>query len=476
MTCACGDHSDPTAALTADRTDDAMPSGRLGRRALLAGTAALGVGALLPAFGRPAAASAYPYVAQPTNPCNFGYDWPRPPAESHIRPIMFPVLEDPSLGKISWSDTYFAPRGGGGCRFHEGQDILGPRMTKLLACVDGTIADLRHRNENSLYIKGDDGWYYCYLHINNDDPGTTNNANQFQYAFAPGLKKGDRVTQGQHVAYLGDSGNAAGIPHLHFEIRRPTPNMWSAPAVNPKPSLDAARPAVLGGGGSPRPVDPTTFAPFASAAAFVAQQHRDFLGPTTQRSTGDAVARIANGTTDPDRFIAELATGPGSGDIVGPTLRLYQGYFLRHPDTAGVKYWIDAIRGGRGLDRASAQFAASPEFTARYGRLDDAGFVNLIYRNLFNRTPDPGGFNFWTTKLAQGADRGWFMRQLCETDEYVNTTKARTELLIVHIAMLQRSPSSNEFLYWQGWLGQNGRTLTDVARTLRTGPEYAARF
>jgi hypothetical protein len=51
-------------------------------------------------------------------------------------------------------------------------------MLKLLSCVNGTIVELRHQaGGNSLYIKGDDGWYYCYLHINNDRPGTDDGSN-----------------------------------------------------------------------------------------------------------------------------------------------------------------------------------------------------------------------------------------------------------------------------------------------------------
>src|SRR5437588_10981707 len=37
-------------------------------------------------------------------------------------------------------------------------------------------------------------------------------------AYAPDVKVGNRVLKGQHIGYLGDSGNSNGVAHLHFEI------------------------------------------------------------------------------------------------------------------------------------------------------------------------------------------------------------------------------------------------------------------
>ncbi|MDQ3461466.1 MAG: M23 family metallopeptidase [Actinomycetota bacterium] len=224
---------------------DQFPS-RLTRRRLLAGGLAVGVVALAPACEPPPTA-AYPARPEPANPCNFGYDWPRPPLEVHRRPMMFPVLDSPTLGRATWTDTYMAPRGSGSCRYHEGQDLIAPKMLKLLACVDGTVVDLRHATSgNSLTLKDDDGYYYGYLHINNDRPGTDDGSNLFANAFAPGLATGQQVRQGQLVGYVGDSGNAetAGS-HCHFEIRVPNATMWKAAAVNPKFSLESAVPAAL---------------------------------------------------------------------------------------------------------------------------------------------------------------------------------------------------------------------------------------
>jgi murein DD-endopeptidase MepM/ murein hydrolase activator NlpD len=149
-----------------------------------------------------------------------------------VRPITFPVE-----GPVTFTDTFGAPRSGG--RTHQGIDLMGKKMQRLLAAADGEVTALRHDNSglsgNSLTITDAQGWRYVYIHINNDTPGTDDGANRFEHAFAPGMRRGAKVTAGQHVAYLGDSGNAENTPpHLHFEIH--TPN---GQVINPYPSLMA---------------------------------------------------------------------------------------------------------------------------------------------------------------------------------------------------------------------------------------------
>jgi putative cell wall-binding protein len=148
-------------------------------------------------------------------------------------PMTFPVI-----GKVSYTDTFGAPRDGG-ARAHEGTDIMGSKMQQLVAAVDGTVTQLTIPQPSygyMLVITGDDGWSYHYLHINNDTPGTDDGQATLDQVFAPGLKKGDRVNAGQFVAYMGDSGNAESTgPHLHFELHDP-----SGAAVNAYASLKAS--------------------------------------------------------------------------------------------------------------------------------------------------------------------------------------------------------------------------------------------
>ena len=160
----------------------------------------------------------------------FGYR-----ASATAIPMVFPLES-----RVPFTHEYLAPRTG---HLHQGIDLFAPKMAKEMAVVSGTIT-LQVRNWNglpwySLWLAGDDGHGYSYSHLNNDTPGTDNGKGGLKYAFAPGLVTGSHVTQGQFIAYCGDSGNAeAEGPQLHFEIHETT--SMSSPAIDPYDSLYGA--------------------------------------------------------------------------------------------------------------------------------------------------------------------------------------------------------------------------------------------
>lgn len=146
--------------------------------------------------------------------------------------IIFPVKE-----VVNFSDDFGNARSGD--RLHEANDLMAPKMTPILAAKGGRIISAPTTEPSygyNLSILGDDGYTYNYLHINNDTPGTDDGLGGILNAYAPGISRGVTVTQGQHIAYVGDSGNAESTaPHLHFEIRLPDNT-----AINPYPYLNAA--------------------------------------------------------------------------------------------------------------------------------------------------------------------------------------------------------------------------------------------
>src|SRR5438067_3460359 len=106
----------------------------------------------------------------------------------------------PVQGPHSFSDDYGQPRGG--VRSHQGNDILSPRGTPVVANVGGSV----QQHPNGLgglayFLEGDDGHEYYGAHLDS-------------FAGATG-----HVPIGTVIGYVGNTGDAAGGPtHLHFEI------------------------------------------------------------------------------------------------------------------------------------------------------------------------------------------------------------------------------------------------------------------
>jgi hypothetical protein len=83
---------------------------------------------------------------------------------------------------------------------------------------------------------------------------------------------------------------------------------------------------------------------------------------------------------------------------------LYVAYFNRPADPAGLAFWEGVVAKANGNTAAvSAEFAKSPEYKAAYAGLSADATINQVYLNIFGRTVDSEGLNFWGPKLQSGA-------------------------------------------------------------------------
>ena len=102
--------------------------------------------------------------------------------------------------------------------------------------------------------------------------------------------------------------------------------------------------------------------------------------------------------------------------------RLYWAYFDRTPDPAGALFWIDRFEQCWDLQRIASFFTESPEFSATYGPITDAAFVDLVYRNVLDRLPDEAGRIYWLGRLQAGSiTRTRLMLDFSWSDEFVRT-------------------------------------------------------
>jgi hypothetical protein len=145
------------------------------------------------------------------------------------QPIVFPLVGPAELTH-SWGDGRVNGR-------HAGEDIMSVRRAAVVAAEAGRVQwhTTSWRAGCMLYLYGKSGTTYLYIHLNNDRTLRNDNQGGCVAGTTFTVPDGAKVEAGQQIAWNGDSGDADGNPHLHFEI-----HPGGGADVDPYPYLTAA--------------------------------------------------------------------------------------------------------------------------------------------------------------------------------------------------------------------------------------------
>ena len=128
----------------------------------------------------------------------------------------------PVAAPTRFINSWHFPRSGG--RLHLGTDMFAAYRAPLVAVADGVVRlSTSSLGGTVIHLWADHQVDYFYAHLD---------------GYAPGLVNGQRVTRGQLLGYVGDTGDAApGAYHLHFGMRP-----GNGAHVNPYPTVRAVCP------------------------------------------------------------------------------------------------------------------------------------------------------------------------------------------------------------------------------------------
>ncbi len=171
--------------------------------------------------------------------------------------------------------------------------------------------------------------------------------------------------------------------------------------------------------------------------------------------------------------------GPGEDQI----LRLYRAVFAREPDAGGFAYWAGLSRTGTSLPQIASDFRQSAEYKATYGENpSNEDLVNLLYENVLGRPGDAGGIAYWVGRVSTDLSVEDLLIAFADSAENIEITETsqpldsdHSKVLRLYKAVFGRAPDAGGFEYWVG-LKQNGLSMNQMAAQWTTFPEYRAAY
>lgn len=185
------------------------------------------------------------------------------------------------------------------------------------------------------------------------------------------------------------------------------------------------------------------------------------------------------------RFIDGILTSDGAS-ASAQVMRLYSATLNRTPDQAGLEANVSNLA-RLGIEGLANLFAASAEFQARFGTLNNQQFVEQMYRFALGREGDAAGISHWVGVMNAGATRGQMVVAFSESAEHQVRTAAtlgaglwvpdlQAQVIArMYDATFDRLPDVGGLGVWTANL-KGGMSLLTIATAFAGSAEFTARY
>jgi uncharacterized protein (DUF1501 family) len=231
-------------------------------------------------------------------------------------------------------------------------------------------------------------------------------------------------------------------------------------------------------GGPSSPPTSTTgrWKPFADPATLVRQQYLDFLGrPADAGGVSYWVTKLTSGSSIP-WVIESFLSSKEFGVAVGPAARLGLVAFGGAPAFDDLMGWATRVRAKEALASVASDVVAEPAFTTRYGTLADDAFVAAVYNAATGNTARSPWAAARTASLGSGAlSRADVLAEVVSLASGVSNLQPEVDVTMTYAGLLRRSPDRGGFTYWTTKVG-SGTSIQRLIAQFFASAEYAKRF
>jgi len=197
---------------------------------------------------------------------------------------------------------------------------------------------------------------------------------------------------------------------------------------------------------------------------------------------------ISDGSSDPTPTPTTSPDDPSFGDFIE---RLYKIAMNRESDPEGKAFWIKEVseNGKTGADCARYFLLTAPEFMARNQKDDE--FVETLYQTFFDRASDEAGMKFWLESMKKGTSRKDVVNGFIESTEWceicayygvksgaqyhksrIASKKATAFATRLYTCCLGRAPEEDGLKFWSLALTNLEKSGFDAANLFFTSNEF----